>query len=225
MSTQPRYFIYISDAKLDLLYEQLRRNLPFAAEASAELKFKSYFGNIGLRLFQRRRTQAERINAVEEALRQNGLVGSPDAPLSYFAGTMNAASDGLAANKHAVVFYGEHGNALVGLVGSKKHMIGINTKSKVRVSTEQALVNTVANELNLRLRPLWLRRGATVSAKQTEFSLCAINELQKHVQGPITPVKFLAKRICEGRLPVLPTINNGRSLLTVVGTPIYIESV
>src|SRR4051812_1970713 len=125
MPNDMRYFLYVSHAKLDLLYEQARQGLPISVEGSAEVEVKWNFFKAGLRLFKRDRTPAERISVVEERLREQGLIGLPHAPLSYFSGVMNARWSGINANKHAVVFYGESDDARIGLVGSKKHLIGV----------------------------------------------------------------------------------------------------
>lgn len=127
-----RYFLYVSDAKLDMLFEQidpdLRRHL--SAEAKVDLKIAS------LTLRQGERSQAARIaklRMVEQYIGANHDVGTISSPgQQYFRGSTDMSwgwlshgpDDKGAGRSETVFFRGGEGSDLVMLAGSRRYVLG-----------------------------------------------------------------------------------------------------
>ncbi|WP_051905169.1 DUF7019 family protein, partial [Streptomyces bicolor] len=123
-----RYFLYISDAKLDMLYEQidpaLRRRV--SAEARVDLKLAS------LTLKQADEPQATRmakLRMVEHYIDSHHHVGTTQNPgQSYFRGSMPMQwgwlKDSLTRPRNTAFFKGRDGSDVVVLAGSRRHVLG-----------------------------------------------------------------------------------------------------
>jgi hypothetical protein len=122
-----RYYIYISDAKVDMLFPQV----PHDIKKKVALEFK-----MDLKLLSAaRKTETEtednriaRLETVADFIRQYGRVGSVDQPDEYIDDSMMLKWGDYAPNwdeKSPVVYYGgETDRTIVGLGGSSKHIIG-----------------------------------------------------------------------------------------------------
>jgi hypothetical protein len=117
-----KYYIYISDAKVDMLLPQIPHEIKkkVATEYGVDLKF----------LIAKRKVESEaednritRLEAVLAFIREYGNVGSVDQPDEYCEGIMPMRF--LAPNYAPVVYVSGHTEkTMLGLGGSAKHMIG-----------------------------------------------------------------------------------------------------
>src|SRR5436309_3024639 len=88
-----KYYIYISDTKLDMLYPQIPKALlkRIASELSINLKLLGAEANIVAKNDQSNETRYSKVKIVTEYIEKHLDVGSIDAPSTYFKGTLPMA--------------------------------------------------------------------------------------------------------------------------------------
>lgn len=115
-----RYYLYISDSKIDMLFGQipqrLRRRL--AAELTIDLKLVS----ATLAPSRTDETRYSKTDLVVHYLERHAEVGSVDYPQQYFRGTLPMRWG--QATPRMVYFGGETARTVFGLGGSMRHVLG-----------------------------------------------------------------------------------------------------
>ncbi len=221
-----KYYIYISDAKVDMLFPQV----PHDIKKKVALEFK-----MDLKLLSAsRKTETEsednriaRLETVVDFIREYGKVGSVDEPDEYIEDSlpMRWGNYSGSSEQSPVVYFGaETDKTIVGLGGSMKHLIGSSGDSSAHShSATPFLLDFLFKELNIDhpnpdLEPAREhdRRGGRRDF--TPIEGVALASPQMH--GPSQNVEFLAKRLAYGRIENLGPILEGRSSL--LATPLYI---
>lgn len=122
-----KYYIYISPLKVDMLFEQLPA--PLKKKIAAELKIDLKILSTTITSQALSETTFSKLELVTGVLKKAGEVGDLTNPKEYFAGELDMAwgqpelADDPDSEK-VVVFAGATNQQLVGLVGSKAHMLG-----------------------------------------------------------------------------------------------------
>lgn len=114
-----KYYLYVSDTKVDMLYAQIPRGL--LDQLSAELKIDLKIVALTLRPNAEPRTRYAKLRLVVEYLRRNEPFGWLVSPAAYFQQTLPVRW-GIAGS--TVVFVARRGSTLVGLTGSQHHLTG-----------------------------------------------------------------------------------------------------
>ena len=114
-------YVYISDTKVDLFYDQIASAdvVKTGAEYGIDLKFLKWVGKRETERVVNRMTKLER---VVEFLQNSKKIGTVDAPSTYVAGTLDMRWGSLFGDM--ALFVGETAQTGVALGGSVKHMIG-----------------------------------------------------------------------------------------------------
>jgi len=121
-----KYYLYISDAKVDMLLPQIPHELKkkVATEFGFDLKI----------LTAKRKVETEygddriaRLETVVEFIRRYGNLGSVDEPNEYIEGTLPMRFS--IASENVAYFSGRTEKTLLGLGGSSKHLIGGGTET------------------------------------------------------------------------------------------------
>lgn len=232
-----KYYLYISDAKLDMMYSQipLRIRDKIAAELKVDLKVISA-------TFSEKNPRESRygkLDLVRNYILENLPVGNVAQPDSYFAGTVPMRW-GLVTDPGSgriVYFGGEEGNVVLGLAGSRHHVVGfagegiVDTpptlgagSSMVQGILEQLEDNLAAavdypardqTDAVVRLeRPGVLFSG---SVARDERALGTVLYATRNLLGPTQGLEFLAKRLLMGKLTVA-----GDETDILLGTPLYV---
>lgn len=122
-----KYYIYISDTKLDMLFEQMppkiRDNL------AKELKIDAKIVSTTLKEGPTEKTRMYKLKIVSEYFDNHVDVGTINAPKSYFHGTMPLRWDILSTE---VLFAGRTENTGLILGGSAKNVLGIDDVQNVK---------------------------------------------------------------------------------------------
>jgi Family of unknown function (DUF7019) len=124
-----RYFLYVSDSKLDMLFEQidpaLRRRI------SAEVKVDLKIASVTLRQAEHSTARIAKLRVVERYIDGHHEVGTVAAPgRDFFRGRMDMQWGWLARGDHpddrlpVVFFRGHQDHDFVALAGSRRHVIG-----------------------------------------------------------------------------------------------------
>jgi hypothetical protein len=114
-----KYYVYVSDAKVDMLFDQFPRDV--TERISAELKIDLKLIAVTLRPNTEPATRYAKVRVVSEYLRQHGPLGSVVTPARYVAGTMSLKSTVVGGT---AVWCGQRGTTLVGLTGASRHLTG-----------------------------------------------------------------------------------------------------
>lgn len=132
-----KYYLYVSDAKIDMLYNQLPSRLrkKFSGELRLDLKLLS----LVMKGDPTPETRYSKLNAVLEYMNRTIPIGTVDAPEAYFRGTLPMSWGVLldvrrypprkrinwlrAPFAKAVFFSGVTQQTVLGLLGSYKHLV------------------------------------------------------------------------------------------------------
>ncbi|HBB96662.1 MAG TPA: hypothetical protein DC054_14855 [Blastocatellia bacterium] len=212
-----KYYLYISDAKLEMLLPQI----------TGENKRKSSWEfKLDLKLFSIVRKaekdedlgQIEKLEKVVSFIHQFGNVGTVDNPDEYVAGTMEMGWSVFNKATHyppCVYFGGATEETVIGLFGSTKHLIGHkpfilsdNANESIPYADDiiQSIYRSIASSKKpARTKPSkWLHELYYQSSQQSNAATHTL--------------EFLAKRLFYKSLETVP---DNRKIL--IGTPLYVS--
>ncbi|MEV6957280.1 DUF7019 family protein [Streptomyces sp. NPDC051183] len=210
-----RYYVYVSRAKIDMMFEQIPRKLlpRLVTEARADLKIVS----VAVQQPRDEPTLYDRLNAVEDHLDREYDIGWMTEPAFWFRGesALRIAAAGDASSP--VLMTGREGDLVVALIGSAHHLVGREAP---------------ASELG-RVGHSWLPSlyGLLEEARtDTEFvdvdaegrddrgTLRDVLTFSGRATGPATWCEFLARQLMRGTV----TGPDGRPRQVVIATPLYV---
>lgn len=122
-----KYYIYISDTKVDMLYPQIPKSIlkKNASSLSIDLKFFGAKLSLGIKNNQTDETRIAKVRIVSEYIEKHLDVGTIDAPSTYFKGNLPMRYTIFADSTNQVVYFGgTTTHRIVGLGGSPEHLIG-----------------------------------------------------------------------------------------------------
>lgn len=139
-----RYFLYISDSKVDMLLPQVpgATRQKVAAKLGFDLKLLS--GNIETER-STLDSRVARLEAVEAHIRASEDLGTPAAPSSWIAGS--EWSRGTQIGEGAILFVSEDPKWLLALGGSMRHLIGAVSREDLGIP--YSFLDTLIDQLKL----------------------------------------------------------------------------
>jgi len=114
-----RYYVYISESKVEMLYAQIPRKLieNIAGKLTIDLKLiKTEFSES-----PKEKTLHSKIQIIEDYLNDQGLIGNTHALKSYIKGVEHMKWGHYPSG---LVYFGSKTDVIIGLGGSEKHVIG-----------------------------------------------------------------------------------------------------
>ena len=117
-----RYYVYVSDSKVDMLFDQIPSRLQ--KRLSAELKLSLKVVSLSLKDNPRPDTRYSKLAVVREFILRELPVGTVDEPDDYFRGELDMHWDTWAQEPGLVYFSGMTPTTAVGLGGSAAHIVG-----------------------------------------------------------------------------------------------------
>jgi len=230
-----KYFIYISDSKVDMLYSQIPRQTRnnIATELKIDLKI------ISAKFDEQppEKTRYSKLDVVTNYIKKHEDVGTINEPRNYFQGTIPmrwaqfpqhsynrtlAGTPGIDQLDQFVYFsnqidFESQNKLIVGLGGSVQHLVGYRTPSKIESLTIQIPhsslpgISTMLFQLSEEIDDLDSFPNSTIG---NAFRLALdLEGSGRKTQTPIQTMEFLARRLLEGE------INNYR---VIIGSPIYV---
>ena len=219
-----KYYLYISDSKVDMLLPQI--------DPAFDTRNRSEFG-VNLKVLTAKRvTQPpadQRIARLEQVVRHLRDLGGVDEPGQFFSGLLpmrwefptppgSTSSPSPRRTDSSLVFFGgQSENTVVGLGGSRRHVLGSApdppgpAPSQLPELLEELGVSSaledeyVADALDAHLD------GADIAA------LARVRGAVAALRGPAQNLEFVAKRLLHGR-PL-----HGQNVL--LGSPVYVAQV
>lgn len=223
-----KYYLYISDAKVDMLLPQIPHEVKkrIATEFKFDLKLLS----------ASRKTETEsddnrftRLEAVVAFIREYGNLGSIDQPNEYVEGSLEMRwgpyikeySD---KESPLIYFGGATEQTIVGLGGSAKHILGNTSLSPAYShSATPFLVYRLVKELGLDLEsesPAGnLVENTPLNQYDSDYwSLRAVELATTQMKGPKQQVEFVAKRLLYGN-------GHFKKKKVLLATPLYVAMI
>lgn len=209
-----RYYLYVSDAKLDMLFEQIDRRL--LKHISMELKVDLKLASVTLRKAEDPApARMAKLRVVERFIDDHQDVGTCENPgREYFRGQLNMQWGWLARpTSHAssiVFFRGEEGPLLVFLAGSSRHVIGAPPDARAFVgSALPHIITAISDHISDKSALAGLPSESARWMQATR-----VRELRLHpVDAPSQQMEFLAIPLAEDRQS---------DVHLVLGTPLYV---
>jgi hypothetical protein len=207
-----RYYLYISDSKIDMLLGQIDPALmrKRVSELSVDLKV------FGARRGVESPAGAERIARLERVarhLQDHGDLGSVDEPGQFFWGLL-PMQWGHTIRTRLVYFGGQTDRTILALGGSIQHVVGASPAGAGPLSLPASLLPSLLAELapdtTVPAGPLGGGYDPDVAAFRQ------VQSAHQRLRGPVENVEFIAKRLLHGPNPD----GDGRSIL--LGSPLYI---
>ena len=240
MDDTVKYYIYISDTKVDMLYPQIPRKLleNIASELSINLNFLGTGASATVKSNQSEQTRFSKLKVITKYIEKHLNVGTVDAPQAYIKGTVMmkwGTRGGIIA-----LFTGGTAHTDIVLTGSAQHLlVEAHTSGSPRGSTATTLMEMISEiyergeGLSLtasRDQPVsWGQSVVRTNEWSMAFSGEGWSEGLARLQGlyrreflskwPVQRLEFLAKTLVQRQFTP-PGSENKRLLL--VATPIYI---
>jgi hypothetical protein len=222
-----KYYVYVSDSKVDMLYDQLPRGFLGWLRG-----FKISVGPLGGGITGKQEiTRFDRLQRVITCLRTRGEVGTVDEPKGYFAGVLpmwwGPYGYSQRENDGVVFFGGETAQTILGLGGSMHHVIGNMAGPVIHSSSATpALISALVDELQLPLSVQNTGEGPlSPEERRGEFweqnVLTAVEFAAQRHQGPPEQLEFVAKVLLSGKERG-SRITESEKKQVILGTPIYV---
>lgn len=198
-----RYYLYVSDAKVDMLVGQIEPRLTRrrAAEVGVDLKAFSAKWTAEPSAGADR---AERLERVVRYLEEHGDLGSVDEPGQFFWGLLPMRWGMF--SRSLVYFGGSSERTVVGLGGSGHHVLG----SPVPGTPRPGLVSSFTPRLLAELV------GNEIQVADEAQALALVRQTTEDLMGPPQNVEFVAKRLLHGEVGGTPVL---------LGSPLYVAMV
>lgn len=213
LTSSLKYYLYISDAKLDMLFEQIDRKAlkHIVTEVKVDLKVAS----VTLRRAEDSApSRIAKLRVVERFIDENHDVGTCEEPgREFFRGQMAIQWGWLGSPRNdaqIVCFRGEGESQLVILAGSRRHVIGESPEAHAFAgSALPHIVMAINDHISDRIAiaalpsqdPEWLN---PLRAREIRFS---------PEGAPFQRMEFLAIALAEGRIA---------DVHIVLGSPVYV---
>jgi hypothetical protein len=212
-----KYYIYISDTKVDMLYPQIPKPLlkKIASNLSIDLKLLGAEVNIGAKSNPSDETRYAKVRIVSEYIEKHLDVGTVDAPSTYFKGQLSLRQGTF--KDQVAYFGGETAQTVLGLCGSIKHVIGSNMGTEIHTFNSalyafEIMIADVISEAKLVYNDTSAENKIDEEIEQD--ALIAIVYLTKNQKGHKQQFEFLAKTLLQG--------HSYTKHYVVFGTPIYV---
>ena len=195
-----RYYLYISDAKVDMLLPQVPGVLQKKVAAELGFDIKLLSGKISTERATLD-TRVARLQTVEAHLLAEERLGTPDRPASWIEGELLAKTVDI--GEGAVLFVSEAESWLLALGGSSHHIVGNIRGEKVISSYSFAPYLAERLKFLTEKKPHFLLKFSeesprnSLSSKSQGFDAWTdlIWDVCRHAKGPSQAIHFLAKRL------------------------------
>ncbi len=207
-----RYYLYISDTKVDMLLSQIDPG--FARTRSTEV-------SVSLNVVGAKRNVASpgpdrtaRLERVLRHLEDFGDLGTVDEPGQFFGGILPMRWGPTVHGRSLVYFGGRTERTIVGLGGSVGHVLGTGA------STPQAprLSDSLLPRLLSGLDTDW---AADPVEPAERAGLGVVHQANARLRGPAQNVEFVAKRLLYGPSPY-PELDPAPDMTVLLGSPLYV---
>jgi uncharacterized protein DUF7019 len=196
-----RYYMYISNAKVDMLFPQVPGAIQqkIATKFGFDLKFLQ--GSFGTERSSFDSLVA-RLEAVEQHLMAGDDVGSPGDLTPWLQGVVDSRF--LDIGDGALLFLVDSTSSVLGLGGSAKHLVGATAGTPTSIA--HSFLHSLTRQLTFLTEKApqhllsgdeeWLRRYVALGVYQKfDAWISVMNWARLHPTSPVQRIRFLAKRL------------------------------
>lgn len=209
-----RYFVYISDAKVDMLLQQIDPGATRKRTAEVSVDLKVLKGKRGVEAAVGA-DRTERLERVVRHLTDFGDLGSVDEPGQFFWGLLPlrwgplVGADGLSL----VYFGGRSERTVLGLGGSRSHVFGAPPSGELDPPLSRSLLPSLLDGI---VKAPGI--AAAVTEDDGDAEACrSVRQATSGLRGPAQNMEFIAKRLLHGKTA------DGETVL--LGSPLYVALV
>jgi hypothetical protein len=227
-----KYYIYISDAKVNMLLPQIPHDLKkkLATEFKIDLKVLTVSHKIEKEIDDNR---IARLEAVCNFIREYGNLGTVDESNEYIEDILTMSWVISEREPYYVYFSGKTDKTIFGLGGSSKHVIGISG-----TGMDAGISNSISSKAPPLMRALRVlaneESGMPLEAdvfdnELAENSIVDVVRVSQTMTNnsrifPKQRLEFVAKRLSEFHFPQGEHLKSGESSI-VLATPLYVAMV
>ncbi|GHC55099.1 DUF7019 family protein [Streptomyces flavofungini] len=213
-----RYYVYVSTAKVDMLYGQIPPKLlrRLAVEAKVDLKVVS----VAVQSPRADTSAYDRLDLVEAYLDREFDVSWMSEPTAWFRGDLGLRIAGYGGDANSpTLMTGRDGDTVVALIGSAHHLIGYQAAPDMHrvgfsgLPSIFRLLQDMPPEWEGQFDVRWRGRMPDRVNVTHDVLRCA-----ESLTVPPVYCEFLARQLMRGTV----TREDGRELTVVVGTPLYV---
>jgi hypothetical protein len=225
-----KYFIYVSDTKVDMLYSQIPRRLleKIALELNIDLKFMGTGIATTIKPNRPEETRYSKVRLITEYIEKHLPIGLIDTPNSYFKGSLSMRW-GMHPHEgppFLVYFGGTTDRTILGLTGSPQHVLGNQSASSATVM-ENVYISPSLNGFFALESIVREEQDSTTSTKHPladEDPAELVEYMTTEMSGITQPLEFLA--IMHWRGPRSQHLRReGNEQYILLGSPIYVALV
>ncbi|RMG24826.1 MAG: hypothetical protein D6732_23220 [Methanobacteriota archaeon] len=217
-----KYYVYVSDTKLDMLYEQIPPSLKSQIATEIKIDFKIISTSFSDKERQSLGTKYSKLKVLTDYIERHVGVSDVDdeAIGSYFKGTLpmrwGPLMNPYSGERTKIVFFGGHStHRWVALAGSMKHVVGhVEKEPTEAASATYYILSVILNELRPELGDIYLGSPVFGEDEDNKLALDGVSVALGNLRGPVQKVEFLAKTLLQG--------NAYSSEPVLLGTPIYV---
>ena len=224
-----RYFLYISTAKIDMLYDQMHKASKHSSKKALSVNVPQIMSATFESSTEKVPGRDEKLRAVEEELSKKELIGTPNNPKDYFNGIMRMRwglfnDYGIRPeDEPPLVYFGGYEKTLpliVGLGGSSKHVVGHEgaTSTQSRSATP-VIVKWLFSGLKNGGPP---KLSAWEMQAEESMLSGAIAVALHELRPPTQNLEFLAKTLWTGTLYGHKHLTGMSEAKVALGTPLYV---
>ncbi|MGW3465844.1 DUF7019 family protein [Streptomyces olivaceoviridis] len=208
-----RYYVYISDSKVDMLLSQI--DPAFGRRSTTE-------AGVSVKLFSVRRSvegpapdRTAKLERVLRHLEETGQTGSVDDPGPYLRGSLPMQWGPLnGENGGSLVYFGGRTEqTILGLGGASGHVLGASAPQA------QEFAPSSMPTLLAGLASAFAADSAEMPAEQS--SLAWVHTAGRLLRGPRQQVEFVARRLLSGPSPY-PELDARPGMRVLLGSPLYV---
>lgn len=220
-----KYYIYISDMKIEMLYPQIPQSLlkKIASNLSIDLKLFGAEVSVASKSSSSDETRYAKVRIVSEYIEKHLDVGSIDAPGTYFKGILSMTWGPI--YDQAVYFSGVTSRqAVIGLGGSLKHVLGaivgprpdgfhlpVTINSTIMFPSSAGGIIMTLEEM---LKNSDSKFGGNTKLPESSQIIELMTQIENNQRGPKQRFEFLAKTLLQNKAT--------SESYVVLGTPIYV---
>jgi hypothetical protein len=213
-----RFYLYISDVKVDMLLSQLDPSSTGTRTTEVGVDLKVVNGRRSVETSPDT-DPVSRLDRVLKRLEKDGAIGTLEEPGRFFRGRLpmrwGAPAHG---DDMSLVFFGARaGRTVVGLGGSTRHVLGSSADAADGPPLTRSLLPSLLDGLRLDPRIAALFTATDPSPDPDGLALRAVREATDGLQGPAQTVEFVAKRLLHG-----PDPEAGDGSAVLLGSPLYV---
>lgn len=205
-----RYYVYISDSKVDMLLEQV--DPAFARKRSSEVGMSLKVVSAKRKVETPASERVARLERVVRDLDDHYDVGTVDDPGQYFRGRLKLRWGSL-DNAPVVYFSGSTERTVVGLGGATGHVVGTKGPAEQAdvVFAPSSMPGLVAG----------LDKALADNDEVPPNVLGSVHMANRMVRGVEQELEFLAKRLAHGPSPY-PELDAKPGMQVLLGSPLFV---